>query len=124
MTATARPPGPQDQDAAKAVDDDASTRWTTGTAQQPGQALQVGLGAVSRARLLVIDTGPDLTDYPRGYAVSTSVDGTTWSAPVTGSGAGQLTRIALPDDPFRYVRIISTASAAQWWSVADLRIYS
>jgi hypothetical protein len=31
---------------------------------------------------------------------------------------------ALPDDPFRYVCIISTASAAQWWSVADLRIYS
>ena len=123
MTATATPPGPQDQDAAKAVDDDASTRWTTGTAQQPGQTLQVDLGAVSRARLLVLDTGPDLTDYPRGYAVSTSVDGTTWSAPVTGSGAGQLTRIALPEDPFRYVRIISTASAAQWWSVADLRIY-
>jgi len=94
------------------------------TAQQPGQTLQVDLGAVSQARLLVLDTGPDLTDYPRGYAVSTSVDGTTWSAPVTSSGAGQLTRIALPDDPFRYVRIISTASAAQWWSVADLRIYS
>jgi glucosylceramidase len=43
---------------------------------------------------------------------------------VTGSGAGQLTRIALPDDPFRYVRIVSTATAPQWWSVADLRIYS
>ena len=123
MTATATPPGPDGQDAAKAVDDDASTRWTTGTAQQPGQTLQVALGTVSRARLLVVDTGPDLTDYPRGYAVSTSVDGTTWSASVTGSGAGQLTRIALPADPFRYVRIVSTGSAAQWWSVADLRIY-
>ncbi len=123
MTATATPPGPDGQDAAKAVDDDASTRWTTGTAQQPGQTLQVALGTVSRARLLVLDTGPDLTDYPRGYAVSTSVDGTTWSASVTGSGAGQLTRIALPADPFRYVRIVSTGSAAQWWSVADLRIY-
>ena len=64
-----------------------------------------------------------MTDYPRGYAVSTSNDGTTWSTPVTGSGAGQLTRIALPANAFRYVRIVSTASAAQWWSVADLRIY-
>jgi glucosylceramidase len=42
---------------------------------------------------------------------------------VTGSGTGQLTRIALPDDPFRYMRIVSTGTAAQWWSVADLRIY-
>ncbi len=91
--------------------------------KQPGQTLQVDLGARTRARPLVLDTGPDVTDYPRGYAVSTSNDGTTWSAPVTGSGTGQLTRIALPADAFRYVRIVSTASAAQWWSVADLRIY-
>jgi glucosylceramidase len=43
---------------------------------------------------------------------------------VTGGGTGQLTRIAVPDGPFRYVRILSTATAPQWWSVADLRIYS
>jgi glucosylceramidase len=124
MSATATPSGPDGQDATKAVDDDASTRWTTGTPQQPGQTLQVNLGAVTRGRLLVLDTGPDLTDYPRGYAVSTSVDGTTWSARVTGAGTRQLTRIALSGDEFRYVRIVSTVTAAQWWSVADLRIYS
>jgi len=120
MTATATAGG---ADAAKAIDDDASTRWTTGSAQQPGQTLQVDLGAVGRAGHLVLDTGPDVSDYPRGYALSTSRDGVTWSVPVTGAGAGQLTRIALPHDRFRYVRIVSTASAAQWWSVADLRIY-
>jgi glucosylceramidase len=123
MNATASPAGPDGQDASKAVDDDASTRWTTGTAQQPGQTLQVDLGAVSRGRLLVLDTGPDVTDYPRGYAVSTSADGTTWATPVSGTGTGQLTRIALPTGKFRYLRIVSTATAAQWWSVADLRIY-
>jgi len=101
----------------------ASTRWTSGAAQQPGQTLQVDLGAVARAGRLVLDTGPDVSDYPRGYALSTSRDGVTWSAPVTGTGAGQLTEIALPHDRFRYVRIVSTATAAQWWSVADLRIY-
>jgi len=120
MTATATVGG---ADSAKAIDDDASTRWTTGAAQQPGQTLQVDLGAVARAGRLVLDTGPDVSDYPRGYALSTSRDGVTWSAPVTGTGAGQLTEIALPHDRFRYVRIVSTATAAQWWSVADLRIY-
>jgi glucosylceramidase len=120
MTATATPGG---ADASKAVDDDASTRWTTGTAQQPGQTLQVDLGSVARARLLVLDTGPDTSDYPRGYSVSASADGITWSPPVTGSGTGQLTRIALTGDPSRYLRIVQTASAPQWWSVADLRVY-
>ena len=121
MTATATAGG---ADAAKAVDDDASTRWTTGTAQQPGQTLQVDLGAVAAARRLVLDTGPDTSDYPRGYAVSTSADGVTWSPPVTGSGAGQLTTIALAGDPVRYLRIVQTAAAPQWWSVADLRVYA
>jgi len=121
MTATATAGG---ADAAKAVDDDASTRWTTGTAQQPGQTLQVDLGAGAAARRLVLDTGPDTSDYPRGYAVSTSADGTTWSPPVTGSGAGQLTTVGLPGDTVRYLRIMQTATAPQWWSVADLRVYA
>jgi glucosylceramidase len=121
MIATATPPG--GADAAKAVDDDASTRWTTGAAQQPGQTLQVDLGSVVAARRLVLDTGPDTSDYPRGYAVSTSVDGTTWSVPLTGPGTGQLTNIALPGDPARYVRVVQTGTAAQWWTVADLRVY-
>ena len=121
MTATATAGG---ADAGKAVDDDASTRWTTGTAQQPGQILQVDLGAVAAARRLVLDTGPDTSDYPRGYAVSTSTDGVTWSPPVTGSGAGQLTTVALAGDAVRYLRIMQTATAPQWWSVADLRVYA
>jgi glucosylceramidase len=121
MIATATPPG--GADAAKAVDDDASTRWTTGAGQQPGQTLQVDLGSVVAARRLVLDTGPDTSDYPRGYAVSTSVDGTTWSVPLTGPGTGQLTNIALPGDPARYVRVVQTGTAAQWWTVADLRVY-
>jgi glucosylceramidase len=121
MTATATAGG---ADAAKAVDDDASTRWTTGTAQQPGQTLQVDLGAVAAARRLVLDTGPDTSDYPRGYAVSTSADGVTWSPPVTGSGAGQLTTVGLAGDAVRYLRITQTATAPQWWSVADLRVYA
>jgi glucosylceramidase len=110
-------------DPANAVDDDASTRWTTGAAQQSGQTLQVDLGSTVTARRLVLDTGPDTSDYPRGYSVSTSVDGTMWSAPITGSGTGQLTNIALPGDPVRYVRVVQTGMAVQWWTVADLRVY-
>ena len=43
--------------------------------------------------------------------------------PLTGSGTGQLTDIALPGDPARYVRVVQTGTAAQWWTVADLRVY-
>jgi len=45
------------------------------------------------------------------------------TAYMTGSGTGQLTNIVLLGDPVRYVRLVQTGTAAQWWTVADLRAY-
>ena len=120
-TATASPAG----EAADAVDDDATTRWTTGAAQQPGQYLQVDLGRSQSVRRVVLDTGVDAGDYPHGYALFTSADGEHWSAsPVaTGAGSGQLTTIDILATKTRFLRVVQTATAPQWWSVADLRVY-
>jgi hypothetical protein len=53
MSATASTPA----DAANAVDDDATTRWTTAAAQSAGQWLQVDLGSTHTIRRVVLDTG-------------------------------------------------------------------
>ena len=127
--ATAVPPGPADpcctaDVAAHAVDDDASTRYSTGAPQTPGQYLQVDLGRPERLARFVLDTGASTGDFPVGYAVTVSFDGTDWSAPVaTGSGSGQITAISLDGRPVRYVRVTLTASSSSWWSVADIRAY-
>jgi glucosylceramidase len=127
--ATAVPPGPADpccsgDVAAHAVDDDASTRYSTGAPQAPGQYLQVDLGRPEPLARFVLDTGASTGDYPVGYAVTVSRDGTNWSAPVaTGAGTGQLTTISLDGRPVRYVRVTLTASSGSWWSVADVRAY-
>jgi glucosylceramidase len=63
-------------------------------------------------------------DYPRGLLVSTSTDGTTWSAPVSATGSGQITTVDLSAGPARYVRLEQTGSSGSWWSVADLRMYT
>ena len=120
-TATASPEG----DAGNAVDDDATTRWTTGVGQEPGQYLQVDLGRSQPVRRIVLDTGADAGDFPRGYALFTSADGVHWSdAPrATGAGGGQLTTIDVPATAARFLRVVQTATAPQWWSVADLRVY-
>jgi glucosylceramidase len=110
-------------DAANAVDDDATTRWTTGAAQSPGQWLQIDLGTTGTIRRVVLDTGADRGDFPRGYELSTSTDGSTWTPAASGAGSGQLTAISIPSTQARYVRIEQTGSAPQWWSVADVRIY-
>jgi glucosylceramidase len=110
-------------DAANAVDDDATTRWSTGAAQAPGQSLQVDLGRVQRVRRVVLDTGADVGDFPRGSTLLTSADGAQWREAARGAGDGQLTTIDIPATAARFVRVVQTATAPQWWSVADLRVY-
>jgi glucosylceramidase len=41
----------------------------------------------------------------------------------TGTGAGQLTTIDVPPTSARFLHVVKTAGAPQWWSVADLRVY-
>ncbi len=129
MTATASPAGPTDpcctgDVAAGAVDDDATTRWASGAPQAPGQYVQVDLGRRERIARVVLDTGAGTGDFPRGYALHLSDDGVTWSDPVaTGAGTGQLTAIDISPRRARHIRIVATAAADSWWSVADLRVY-
>ena len=129
-TATANPPGPADpcctgDVAANAADGDASTRYTTGTGQTPGQYLQVDFGRAIPARQVVFDTGVSTGDYPRGYTVTTSTDGVNWSTAVaSAAGTGQFTTVPLTGAPVRYVRITLTAASGSWFSVADVRAYA
>jgi glucosylceramidase len=130
-TATANPNGPTDpccsgDVSANAVDDDASTRYSTGTGQEPGLYLQVDFGKVQRVRQVVFDTGASTGDFPRGYAVTVSTDGVNWTTAVaSGVGTGQFTTATLDGRPIRYVRMtLTTAAPDNWWSVADVRAYA
>jgi hypothetical protein len=111
---------------ARAVDGDEATRWATGAAQASGQWLQLDLGATQPVRHLVLNAGAESpSDYPRGYSVTVSTDGSTWSLPVaTGTGSGQITRITFGSQTARYLRITQTGSATGWWGVAEVNAYS
>jgi glucosylceramidase len=127
-TVTASPPAPTDpcctsDVAERAVDGDPGTRWSTGRAQRPGDGLTVDLGEPVAVRSVVLDAGGG--DWPRGYEVQVSSDGTTWSEPVaSGSGAGAVTAVALHGAEVRHLRVRLTADAGPWWSVAELRLFA
>jgi glucosylceramidase len=130
-TATANPPGPTDpccsgDVASHAVDDDASTRYSSGTGQAPGQYLQVDFGRALPVRQVVFDTGASTGDFPRGYAVTVSTDAIHWSTVVaSGEGSGQFVTVSFDRRAVRYARItLTTEAAGNWWSVADVRAYS
>ncbi|WP_051274993.1 discoidin domain-containing protein [Cellulomonas sp. URHD0024] len=117
-TATSAP-----ADAALAVDGDASTRWSSGQGQTPGQSLTVDLGRGQLFRQVAIDSGDSLGDYARGWQLETSRDGTRWHTVATGAATGQLTTVDTGVTFARYLRITTTADAGNWWSLADVRLY-
>jgi glucosylceramidase len=119
-TATA---SPNPADAGLAIDADGSTRWSSGAAQTAGQQVTVDLGRRTAFRRVAIDAGDNLGDYPRGWAVAVSDDGSSWRDLASGTGTGQLINADVPRTTARYVRVSQTGSSGSWWSLADLRLY-
>ena len=95
-----------------AVDGDASTRWSSGTAQAPGQYLQIDLARPTIFDRVAIDSGGNLGDYARGWTALGQQRRHHVAHLAAGAGTGQLTNVDVPRTKARYLRITSTASAA------------
>ena len=86
--------------------------------------MRVDLGSEHEIRRVVLDAGTSTGDFPRGYALSLSLDGLSWGAPVaTGAGTGQLTTVDFSPQRARFVRVEQTGSSGSWWAIADFRVY-
>ena len=59
----------------------------------------------------------------RGWTLTGSLDGVTFTTLASGTGTGQLTTVDVPHSKARFLRITSTGSSGSWWSIADLRLY-
>ncbi|CAA9337513.1 CBM32 / CBM47 [uncultured Microcoleus sp.] len=110
-----------------AVDGNNATRWSTGTAQTPGQFFQIDLGATHTFSQIVLNSGNSSfeDDYPRGYKVFVSNNGSTWGNPIaTGIGNGFITEILFNQQQARYLRVEQTGSDSyRWWSIRELNIH-
>jgi hypothetical protein len=117
-SASGNPPG-------NAIDGNINTRWATGTPQVNGQWFQVDMGSTNTIYRLVLDAASSSSDYPRGYQVNLSNDGTTWGNPVaTGAGSSAVTAITFPTNTARYVRVTQTGSVGGlWWSIHEFNIF-
>jgi RHS repeat-associated protein len=110
--------------ASSGIDGKLSTRWTTNTNQTNGQYYQLDMLAPQSFNQVVLNADGSTSDYPRGYKVLTSNDGTNWSSPVaTGTGSSSLVSIGFPTQVARYIRIVLTGSASNWWSIAEFHVY-
>lgn len=108
-----------------AIDGKDGTLWSTGTSQTSGQWFQVDMGATHSVGSMTIQTrSSDTWDYPRSFEVSVSTDGTSWTTVATGPGFGWKRPISFTATNARYIRVVQTGSAPEWWSIGDLTVYT
>jgi Carbohydrate binding module (family 6)/F5/8 type C domain/Glycosyl hydrolase family 30 beta sandwich domain/Glycosyl hydrolase family 30 TIM-barrel domain len=106
-----------------AIDGNPGSRWTSGTGQADGHWFRVDMGTAQTFDRIVLDSGTG-NDYARGYRVEVSNDAATWTTLASGSGTGQTTAIPLPVSTARYLRIVQTGTAANWWSIHELDVFA
>jgi alpha-L-fucosidase len=109
-----------------ALDGNAGTTWATQAYQTNGQYFQVDMQSAQTFNKIRLDaTGYD-NDYPRGYVVYVSSDGSNWgSAIATGSGSSAITDITFNSQTARYIKIVQTGSSSTyWWSIFEFNVYN
>jgi hypothetical protein len=102
-----------------------TTRWSTGRFQvaSPAEWLQIDLGCAQTFSEIVLDATNDANDYPRGYAVQASIDGTTWGQVAAGAASTARTTIAFASTVARFIKVTQTGSASgNFWSVDELNV--
>jgi len=116
--------------AALAVDGDLSTRWSTGI-QAPGDFYQVDFGREVEFDRIVTRLHDHRHDFPRGYRIEVSDDGTAWETVAEDAAVYQTVtevvdaqlRIDLPVTRTRYLRLVQTGEdPVYWWSIHELEV--
>ncbi len=113
-----------------AVDGDAATRWDTGGKQEAGQWLQFDFGKPCQVTRVIADCQASAGDWPRGWELTVSDDGATWSKPLA-KGESQKTAVTLLDLKLpapataRFLRLTQTLSGAtgNFWSVNEVLVF-
>ncbi|SDD40202.1 Fibronectin type III domain-containing protein [Paenibacillus sp. UNCCL117] len=108
--------------AANAVDGKPSTRWDTGVHQVSGQWFQLDLGGLRTFNGLEADTAGSAYDYPRSYEVYVSADGVNWGTPAAAGAGKALLTVRFPAQTARYVKLVQTGAAGNFWSIHELNL--
>ncbi len=111
--------------AGNALDGNANTRWDTAALQANGQWYTVDMKENKTFNRITLDTTASSGDYPRGYQVFVSTDGTNFgSAIITGTGDGSITDIMFTSQTARYIKIVQTGTSGGYWSIHEYNVYN
>ena len=115
-----------------ALDNDASTRWTTNRPMHAGDSLTLDMEKATLVGKIVMDSASAPGDYPHGYTLEASPDGHAWqtlaqATPDEAKAAvkqGILT-ITFSPTPVQYLRVTNLGTeATTFWSIHELCVYA
>ena len=106
-----------------AIDDNVSSRWDTGTGQSAGQFYQIDMKTPKTINRIVLQTEHSPNDYPRKYEVYVSNDGGSWTGPIASGKGAKKTEIRFAAQMTRFIKIVQTGKAGNYWSIHDLQVY-
>jgi F5/8 type C domain/Malectin domain/PQQ-like domain/PQQ enzyme repeat len=110
---------------ANALDGNTGTRFSTGKTLASGMYFQVDMAAAKTFDQVIMDSAGSTNDYVHGYQIVTSNDGTNFGSPIaSGTGAAALVQANFPAQTARYIRIVATSAGTNWWSIAELNVYT
>jgi hypothetical protein len=105
------------------VDGNIASRWATGANQAPGQFFQIDFGGTVSLTQVVLDATNNAGDYPRGYDIGLSANGTTFTSVGTNAAnAAVVVTASFAAAQGRYLRITQTGTFNNWWSIDELRL--
>jgi lysophospholipase L1-like esterase len=123
-TATAFATNNSSEVPANALDQYRSTRWSSGVTQTNGSWFEVDMQSTQDFNKIVLDASYSGNEYPSGYQVYVSDNGSSWGSPIaSGTGTAAQTTITFPLVTARYIKIVLTASSSFWWSIHDLEVF-
>ncbi len=111
--------------ASAALDGNTGTRWNPGTTQASGQWFSVDMGSAQTFTRIDLDAYASTNEYPRGYDVYVSSDGTNWGSSIaSATPSSELTSITFSSQTKRYIKIqLNTTFNSNSWSLAELKVY-
>jgi hypothetical protein len=84
----------------------------------------MNIGSSKTFNKITLDSGSNSNDYPRGYEIYVSSNGTNWgSAVASGAGSGSIQTISFPVQTAQYIKVVLTGTASPWWSLNELNVY-
>jgi arabinoxylan arabinofuranohydrolase len=112
--------------AGNALDGKAGTRWDTGAYQTNGQWFMVDMKTSKTFDKITLDTTNSPNDYPRGYQVTVSNDGTNFGSIIaSGPGSSAITTITFTTQTARFVKVTQTGTASSYyWSIHEFNVFN